>query len=724
MKKRLLLIVLIGFTSYFIRAQQCKLLEAHSDTTITCLSPSPCVTLRATVMRGLGVPTNDYQAVRPSGLCDAPPPSNGGTPTYITDDDKWSGVINLPFTFMYFGHPYNKILIGANGVISFDLNNSNPVQQPNGYCAWEFNQSAPSPSLFHNTIFGAYHDVDVRYGGTIKYYVSGTAPNRIFVVDYDNVAQYQCNSLHTSQRVLLYESVNVIDVQIIDKPVCSSWNHGNALIALQNEDGTVAIVPPGRNTGDWAAHDELWRFYPNGGSSGGGGSGSGGSGSGGNYTLTWYDMNNNVLGTGDSLRVCPDTTTSYRVQLDFTINGQTKSTSDTVTVTVDYSHDNVDLGPDQQICLGDTIHLDASVQNATAYHWYKDGTPIAGATSATYDVTQPGQYVADVEIGICSTSDTINVEYFDYPRIDLGPDITACSNESVTLDATPSNVHGNETYVWEKDGNTISGATSPTLDVTETGTYVATVTNNVCSNSDTIHVEIQQAPPLDLGPDQTVCSYETARVEANITDGDQYHWTINGTPAGNSTDPYVEFSGTGQYDVHLTMDKGVCTVEDSVHVTILEPLQIDPHPIIYGELVVDVSGGLPQYYYAINDGDYQTDNHFYNLPDGDYTVHVKDSNDCEGEAQTHVINLIFPKFFSPNNDGRNDTWRVVNSENTPDAELFIYDRYGRLIKYMHTSSDESWDGTFNGIPASSTDYWYVLKLKNGKTYKGHFTLIR
>ncbi len=62
--------------------------------------------------------------------------------------------------------------------------------------------------------------MDVRYGGTIRYYVAGTAPQRMFVVDYDQVAHFECHNMHTSQRVILYESTNVIDVQIIDKTTC------------------------------------------------------------------------------------------------------------------------------------------------------------------------------------------------------------------------------------------------------------------------------------------------------------------------------------------------------------------------------------------------------------------------------------------------------------------------------------------------------------------------
>ena len=707
--KKILFSLGIFFIFFNLSAQQCDLLEVSNDTTITCLSDSACVTLHASVMDGINVGTNTYR-IENNSPCPLPQ-NNVGTVTNITSDDVWSSVINLPFTFFYFGHPYTRIIIGANGVVSFDLNRTSPqVQQPNGYCQWSFNQQAPNANLFRNTIFGAYHDVDVTYGGNIRYYVAGMAPQRMFVVDYDHVAHFDCNSLHTTQRVILYESTNVIDVQIVDKPTCTNWNSGNALIAIQNEAGNVAYVPPGRNTGPWSAQNELWRFIPN-------------DPGGGQYTLTWYDMAGNVLGTGDSLHVCPATTTSYRAELSFDVAHTAYTTSDTVTVYVDYSHDNVDLGLDQRLCINDTLTLDATVNHATAYQWSRNGTDIPGATNATYQVTQAGTYAVFVEVGMCSTTDTIQVTYEDYPQVDLGPDIEACEGDTVTLDATPTNQHGNETYEWYQDGTVISGATNPTLDVTETGTYVAVVTNDVCTNSDTIYVHFEPKPPLDLGADQVVCSYETATVYSNITDGGSYVWEVNGTLV-NTTDTSIDVSGSGDYDVVLTMTKGVCTVSDSVHVKVLDPIVITATPSIYGILDVTASGGMPPYQYAVTQGAYQDSGHFEELPDGDYTVYVRDSHGCEGDTLVHVTNLIFPPYFTPNGDNVHDFWRVINSEYTPDANLYIYNRYGQLLKAVHTAPDDYWDGTYNGVPVESSDYWYVLILPSGRVYKGHFALIR
>jgi gliding motility-associated-like protein len=649
------------------------------------------------------------------------PPTGGITPTSIDRDDRWSDLITLPFTFYFFGQAYNELIIGDNGVVSFDTNRGSPHEQrPNDQCDWSFNQTLPNANLFRNTIFGAYHDLDISHGGTIKYYVSGVTPQRKFVVLYDDVAQFDCNSLHTTQRIILYETSNVIDVQIDEKPTCTGWNNGNAVVGIQNEQGTVAYVPSGRNTGSWtvpASTPELWRFIPNHNPP--------------NLSIDyeWYeDATNTQVGTGQSVNVCVTEDTVYRVEASFDdpISGQHYTLIDKVTV---FFYDDLnapDLGNDVTACQGTTVTLDAGT-NADSYQWEKDGTIIPGATNATLDVTEAGNYTATAILGVCSESDDVNVFFQDAPDVSFSsPDYVACDGSTITLTPSISNSAGNETYQWQKDNVDIAGATNSTLDVTEAGVYTVLVTNDLgCIGTASANVIFDPYPNLDLGEDQIVCSYDTAEVKSNITDADTYYWEVNGTAVSNNTDT-LTLNTPGEYDVVLTIDRGTCTVSDDVHITILNPITVIPHPILYGELDIDVTGGLPPYKYSVDGTHFQKSNHFEDLPDGDYYISIKDKNACEYDnfIMTHVINLIKFQFFTPNGDGFNDFWRIGNAENTPNAELYVYNRFGKIIRQMHTGPSEVWDGTYNGKPLPAGDYWYMLILPDGKVHKGHFALKR
>ncbi len=711
--RKLLIFIFSTFAFNGLYAQSCDQIDAGPDVTVDC--NNNCTTLHAYVDPGINHSTESY-IVQQDLPCPLPPEGSINS-SYITNDDVWSSVITLPFTFYFFGQPYNYLIIGANGVVSFDLNRTSPqTQQPNAYCEWQLDQSLPNTNLFRNTIFGAFHDVDVRYGGTIKYYVSGQAPQRKFVIAYDSVAHFQCHTNYTTQRVVLYENTNVIDVQIDHKDTCSGWNNGNAVIGIQDESGTTAYVPPGRNTGQWTVTTpELWKFIPN------------GTAQGVTIDYKWYNTtDNSLVGTGDTINVCVTETTTFRVEATYTnVYGQPLTLSDEVTVNFDDFLGTVDLGPDINECNAPTVTLDGTTSNATSYQWSKDGVDLPGETNPTITVSDSGTYTLTVETGVCSHSDDVVVNIEPTPIVDLGADFHFCEGTPTTLTANVSNQSGNETYQWYKDGVELTGKTNPTLNISDSGTYRVDVSNTIgCIGSDEVVATMDPYPQLDLGPDLVLCYDQTADIQSNITDADNYAWEVNGNPDPNNTD-MLSLSGPGEYDVVLTIDRGTCNVSDDVHVTILEPINATLNPIFYGELEINASGGLPPYQYSIDGIEFQDSNHFTDLPDNDYTVYVKDTNDCIYTAPpVHVTNLIFLSFFTPNGDGYNDVWRIGNSENTPDAMVYIYDRYGRILKAMHTRTTDYWDGKVKGRELNSSDYWYMLMLKNGKTYKGHFTLKR
>jgi gliding motility-associated-like protein len=83
-----------------------------------------------------------------------------------------------------------------------------------------------------------------------------------------------------------------------------------------------------------------------------------------------------------------------------------------------------------------------------------------------------------------------------------------------------------------------------------------------------------------------------------------------------------------------------------------------------------------------------------------------------------------PNFFTPNSDGYNDTWEIPYLANTPEARIYIYDRFGTLMA-TYRYGEGGWDGTRDGKPVRADTYWYVIKLSKGaKPLKGSVTLKR
>src|SRR5690606_37862184 len=110
----------------------------------------------------------------------------------------------------------DKMLIGSNGVITFDLGR----YSPGGYCSWSFSSSIPSPNLFRKTIFGPYMDInpEVVGSGLINWYVDGEAPNRSMVINFPDIPYYGCNYMRLTSQVVIYETTNVVEVYIQDRP--------------------------------------------------------------------------------------------------------------------------------------------------------------------------------------------------------------------------------------------------------------------------------------------------------------------------------------------------------------------------------------------------------------------------------------------------------------------------------------------------------------------------
>lgn len=176
----------------------------------------------------------------------------------FNQDDMYSEIIPLTFDFTFFGVTYNQVIISTNGYVNFTTTDANY------YSPWAFNSPVPSPSFpVKNSVLGCYHDIYNSQGdGTVTYGVQGTAPYRKFVVLYNNISHFQCIDKKSSFQIVLYETLNIFDSQIISKELCDTWNAGAAVIGIVNADGTMGYTPPNRNTGQWIADHEGWRFAP------------------------------------------------------------------------------------------------------------------------------------------------------------------------------------------------------------------------------------------------------------------------------------------------------------------------------------------------------------------------------------------------------------------------------------------------------------------------------
>ncbi|RSK41785.1 T9SS type B sorting domain-containing protein [Mangrovimonas spongiae] len=292
----------------------CSIAYAGEDQVVDCENPE--ATLSAN-FHLYGQDTENYE-INAIDTCPSPP-VDGATPTSVDSDDVWSEVIDLGFEFCFYGGVYDQVIIGSNGVISFE---TQFAETGNG---WAFDPGDTLPnndnaSITEGNIFGVGHDIDPSVCGSIDYVVLGSAPYRQFVVNFNSVCHFSCNDIQSTSQIVLHESSNNIDIHIIEKPTCPGWNDGGlAVVGLQSIDDTQATTPPGRNMGIWdVTEPESWRFSPSGTP---------------NYTLNWLDEDGNSVGNTETVTVSPGETENYTFEVTYDLcTGGQATVSDEVLV--------------------------------------------------------------------------------------------------------------------------------------------------------------------------------------------------------------------------------------------------------------------------------------------------------------------------------------------------------------------------------------------------------
>ena len=147
-------------------------------------------------------------------------------------DDAWDSPQALPFEFCFFGNLEQQFQVGSNGLIRFDVNASDVGSGSN---AWGFSNSDNIPTnnpeaIGEGNIFSPVHDINPASseGEEIRWEIIGEYPNRVLAVSFYNVEMYSCGDLLATHMIVLYETTNVIDIYIQNKPSCSTWQGGVA----------------------------------------------------------------------------------------------------------------------------------------------------------------------------------------------------------------------------------------------------------------------------------------------------------------------------------------------------------------------------------------------------------------------------------------------------------------------------------------------------------------
>ena len=403
----------------------------------------------------------------------------------------------------------------------------------------------------------------------------------------------------------------------------------------------------------------------------------------------------------------------------------------------------IDLGVDRLIatgnplCPGETLTVDATQVGATGYQWFQNGNLISGAINSTYTIASAGDYTVDIFYGTtCSPpSNTLKIEYAE--SLVINQDLfTECDADANQDGKTVFNLDNIKNLLFT---NLPAGYVVSFFEIPTSTTALPTNYTNTIPNNQTIYARIMnvQGCYSDYPVNLVVNTFDTILVDETIGLCEDSILTLD---AGSGFSSYewntippqftqqITVNSGGIYEVTLTnalncSKTKTFTIEASGIATI-EDIIINDFQENNSAIIQVAASSLGDYEFSLDGVNYQDSNVFSNLNAGEYTVYIQDKKGCGIVFETFYI-LDYPKYFTPNNDGYNDTWYIKNLEkrNLENSIITVFDRYGKLLKQISGSS-EGWNGTFNGNLLPASDYWFEIKLTNGKSVKGHFTLKR
>ncbi len=371
------------------------------------------------------------------------------------------------------------------------------------------------------------------------------------------------------------------------------------------------------------------------------------------------------------------------------------------------------------------IELNSLVDEADGtLRWYRslNGTIPTSFTSFRADAVQHSTYyVSQTDANGCESDRVrVNIQVLENVDFTLPTDTIVCAGQVVTIKLANKPVDA--TTVWSDTPSKISVSNSAIkIMPTTSETISATVSNGYCQTTKSINVVVADAEVV-MPSDTVLCGPNSLQLSAS--GADTYQWTSTNFISTDATlNMYIE--ETTRFVLKTTV--GNCVSQKSILVTVA-PVPVIDNVVSYngGRASVVATNGTEPYRYSIDGEVWQETNILTDLVDGEhYQVELIDANNCKSSMSFVYENreLTIPIYFSPNDDGVNDRWELGGIEKFPGIEIYIYDRFSKLLLKYKGNDWRGWDGYYLGKLMPSTDYWYLIIIPDGEDITGHFTLL-
>jgi len=419
---------------------------------------------------------------------------------------------------------------------------------------------------------------------------------------------------------------------------------------------------------------------------------------------------NNITGTWSPAMNNTETTT-YTFTADTTQpSGQVCAVNETMTIIVNPitpTFSQVD-----PICNGAVLAALTPTSNNNITGTWSPAMDNTLTTTYTFtpDTTQPDQ--------ACAINETMTIKVNSL-TIPTFTQVAPICNGAVLDPLTPTS------------NNNITGTWSPAINNTETTTYTftpdTTKPGQACAVNQKMEITVN---PLVTPTFTQVAAICNGAILAALPTTSNNGVTGTWSPAMDNTltTTYTFTPDTSETCADLlTLEIVVNNIVNSINSIKVKVNLVSSSFDDNQSIEVIASGGTAPYEYRLENGPWQDSPIFNYRTDSFYVVFVREKTACNNQPATSLQVINHPVFFTPNNDGFNDIWNIKGLEVQPEAQITIYDRYGKIIT-IYKPTSPGWDGLYNGKKMPSNDYWFTIEYLDTenipKVFRSHFSLIR